>query len=150
MTGDPMTIVSPLSRAEIEKLLIPHRIIGIIGSDTLRRFLREGIAPDFNTDEIAVSERHGDPLTIAPVTLEGRPVWYLGRSRLSFNDTSSTEIRATFNDNLGRIAHPRLNTETATIARAHRLYADSKTTESNTTQHAVVSREAPLHDSKSV
>jgi len=143
LMGDPMTIVSPMSRAEIEKLLIPHRIIGIIGSDTLQRFLIEGIASDFNTDEIAVSERHTAPLTNAPETLEGRPVWYLGRARLAFNDTSSTEIRTSLNDAIGHITHPRLNTETAIIARAHRLYSESNTTVSTTTQLAEIDREVP-------
>ena len=143
LAGEPTTIVSPLSRAVIEKLLIPHRVVGIIGSDTLQRFLREGIAHDFNTDEIVVSERQDAPLTNAPVTLEGRPVWYLGRTTLAFNDTSSTAIRGALSNEGDDYIPPRLNTTTARIAREHRLYADTRAPAANIDSPPHTGREHP-------
>lgn len=122
--GAPLTIISPLSRAEIERALTPHPIVGVIGSDTFNRFLKEGIAPDFKTDEIFVSERHTFPLTTAPARLEGRPVWYLGRTKLAYNDDCSTSIRLALINPSAETLHPMINQETADLAREHGLYAD--------------------------
>lgn len=124
--GDPLAIVSPLSRAEIEATLAPHRIIGIIGSDAFNRFLSQGIAEDFNTDEIFVSERRDHPLPTAPVSLEGRRVWYIGRSQLAQNDTCSTAIRETLAASNQGPHHPMINASTAQLARTNSLYSPPK------------------------
>ncbi|NDC10194.1 MAG: hypothetical protein EBZ75_12810 [Oxalobacteraceae bacterium] len=121
--GDPITVVSPLPRHEIETILAPYQICGIIGSDAFNRFLREGIAPDFNTDEIFVAERRGVPLESAPVTLEGRRIFYAGAEHLAFNGESSTKIREDLVSGGNGLSSTMLNGETARIARAESLYA---------------------------
>lgn len=124
--GDPMAIVSPLSRAEITAALAPHRIVGIIGSDTFNRFLQDGIANDFKTDEIFVSERLEHPLPSAPVSLDNRRVWYTGRAQLAQNYSSSTSIRNSLADPSKDARHPILNSTTQQIARDNQLYVTPK------------------------
>lgn len=122
------TIVSPLSRGEIESLLAPYRTVGVIGSDAFNRFLRQGIAKDFNTHEIFVAERSEEPLTSAPVFLEERPVVYAGAAQLAFNNGSSTRVRAVLSSGgLDEISPP-INTTTADIIAKNHLYAVKRTT----------------------
>ena len=121
----PFTIISSCSRAEIEQAFTPYPIVGVIGSDTFNRFLKEGIAPDFKTDEIFVSERHTAPLTTAPARLEGRPVWYLGRTKLAHNHDSSTSIRLALANPSAETLHPMINQETADLVKEHGLYTDT-------------------------
>jgi cytidyltransferase-like protein len=143
--GDPVTIVSPLSRGEIDQILAPHRIVGIIGSDTFQRFLQEGIAPDFRTDEIVVSERHSAPLITAPTRLEERPVWYIGRNKLAYNNDCSTSIRSALAPSRDDRVHPMLNSETHRIARAHRLYTKPHHVGAATSASSPVKRETPTY-----
>lgn len=124
--GESNVIVSPLSRGEIEALLSPHRIVGIIGSDVFNRFVREGMAEDFRTDEIFVAERRSDLLYIAPVTFEGRPTRYLGAAQLAFNGDSSSSVRAALAAPLAEATHSMLNEETRRIIRENKVYDDRR------------------------
>lgn len=120
--GEPNVIVSPLSRGEVEALLAPHRIVGIIGSDVFNRFVRDGIADDFRTHEIFVAERRSDLLSIAPVTFKGRPTRYLGAAQLAFNGDSSSSVRAALTAPVVEAIHPMLNEETRRIIRESGVY----------------------------
>ena len=120
--GDITTIVSPLSRSEIEQILSSHGVCGIIGSDAFNRFLRDGIAPDFNTQEIFVAERRGEPLRAAPEELEGRPVWYCGAGNLAFNDSCSTQIRRDIAAESSGSADYMLNASTKRLAHEYSVY----------------------------
>lgn len=143
--GDPTTIVSPLSRVEIEQLLAPHRIVGVIGSDTFQRFLREGIAKDFQTDEIVVSERESDPLSTAPARLEGRPVWYIGRTKLAYNTDCSTSIRSALVSSVDNPVHPMLNHETYQLAHTRQLYKEPKPSAATAYRTPQIQRDIPRY-----
>lgn len=121
-TGDRTAIVSPLPRSEIENILSEFRVVGIIGSDAFERFLTYGIPNNFTTDEILVAERATVPLNNAPVTLAGRPVWYISRNHLAHNESCSTEIRDALAGSANEPIHHMLNRSTDRIARANRLY----------------------------
>lgn len=120
--GDPLTVVSPLQREALEKLFVGHLTVGVIGSDTFNRFLRTGVAHDFNTTSIFVAERTSEPLISAPATLEGRSVLYLGSTQLAFNRSSSTDIRRSLMACDNDLSPRMLNDSTTKIARAKRLY----------------------------
>ena len=119
---DPRTVISPLQRNALERLFAGQLTVGIIGSDTFNRFLRAGVAHDFNTTSIFVAERRNAPLESAPATLEGRPVLYLGSTQLAFNGSSSTEIRRSLATSDLAVCSTMLNDQTAKIARATRIY----------------------------
>lgn len=120
---DAWTVVSPLPRTELERLLRKHITTGVIGSDTFNRFLSSGVPKDFNTNSILVTERRDSPLQSAPETLNGRPVIYVGASQLAFNGSSSTEIRANIHTTANQSAAPMLNEPTTRIAHALNLYS---------------------------
>lgn len=143
--GDPLMIVSPRSRCDIERILSPHRIVGVIGSDTFQRFLQEGIAQDFKTDEIIVSERHAVPLISAPATLELRPVCYIGRSKLAYNNECSTAIRAALARPHEGCLDEMLNRETQQLVRAHYLSTGSTQGNSSVESRPSVRREIPRY-----
>ena len=119
---DPWTLVSPLPRGDLERLLRKHLTTGVIGSDTFNRFIASGIPANFNTDKILVTERSDSPLEIAPITLDGRPVLYIGATQLAFNTSSSTELRATLRGLTSGSSPSMLNAETIRIAQARKLY----------------------------
>lgn len=119
-------VTSPLSRDEITTLLSSYTTIGVIGSDTFNRFLREGIASDFLTDEIFVAERTSDLLREAPHELSKRPVLYAGAAVLSFNRDSSTVLRCSFPNCVSSHGANLINQATLSVVLKNNLYSSSR------------------------
>ncbi|MEY4669820.1 MAG: Cytidylyltransferase-like [Pseudomonadota bacterium] len=119
---DSHSVVTPLPSAALEELFRNHLTVGVIGSDTFNRFLQLGISRHFNAQSIFVTERRNAPLASAPVTLEGRPVLYVGATQLAFNTSSSSHIRETLAGGAHPPASTMLNESAVRILRTEGLY----------------------------